>query len=54
MDKEITIVLDKCHEQLMQWSEDYMYEGMIVSVLGEGLPSYPAEPNCLVSENHFG
>ena len=39
MDKEITIILDKCHEELTRWSIEHLREGMIVSVFGEGLPS---------------
>lgn len=39
MDKEIAAILDRCHEEVMQWSKEHLYEGLIVSLLGEGLPS---------------
>ena len=39
MDNEITMILDKCHEELTRWSREYLREGMNASVFGEGLPS---------------
>ena len=39
MEKEITMILDKCHEELTRWSIEHLREWMIVSVFGEGLHS---------------
>ena len=39
MEREIMMLLDKCREEVMQWSKEHLHEGLIVSVFGEGLPS---------------